>query len=451
MVRGLAVDLTPLRQSRDYRLLWTGELVSTMGRQITVVALPFQVYLQTRSPLAVGLIGLVEVAPLIVSTIAGGAIADRRDRRTLILVTEFGLAATSALLLVGVLLGRPPLWYLYLVAGIAAAIFGVNTPSRSAAVPNLVSRDQLPAALALNQVLFNSSMIVGPSVAGLILGAFANPRMGLAWAYGTDIATFAVAIGAVVRMRPLPPKRDAAEARAATGLKEIQEGFSYLRTQRVLISTFLVDLDAMIFGMPRALFPVLALTVFGVGPRGLGFLYAAPAAGALLGAVTAGWVGRVKHQGRAVVWAVALWGAAITGFGLSGQLFGLALLFLAFAGAADVISAVFRGAILQLNVPDSLRGRLSAVHIMVVTGGPRVGDFEAGAVAALVSPWFSVVSGGVVCVAGVLVLARLFPELWRYHASTRLPDDGPPAAELSALPPRTEEPDPHPQPRQTQE
>ncbi|TMK87161.1 MAG: MFS transporter [Actinobacteria bacterium] len=409
MVRGLAVDLTPLRQSRDYRLLWTGELVSTMGRQITVVALPFQVYLQTRSPLAVGLIGLVEVAPLIVSTIAGGAIADRRDRRTLILVTEFGLAATSALLLVGVLRG-----------------FGVNTPSRSAAVPNLVSRDQLPAALALNQVLFNSSMIVGPSVAGLILGAFANPRMGLAWAYGTDIATFAVAIGAVVRMRPLPPKRDAAEARAATGLKEIQEGFSYLRTQRVLISTFLVDLDAMIFGMPRALFPVLALTVFGVGPRGLGFLYAAPAAGALLGAVTAGWVGRVKHQGRAVVWAVALWGAAITGFGLSGQLFGLALLFLAFAGAADVISAVFRGAILQLNVPDSLRGRLSAVHIMVVTGGPRVGDFEAGAVAALVSPWFSVVSGGVVCVAGVLVLARLFPELWRYHASTTLPDDGPP-------------------------
>jgi len=275
--------------------------------------------------------------------------------------------------------------------------------------------------------------------------------MGLARAYGTDIATFAVAIGAVVRMRPLPPKRDAAEARAATGLKEIQEGFSYLRTQRVLISTFLVDLDAMIFGMPRALFPVLALTVFGVGPRGLGFLYAAPAAGALLGAVTAGWVGRVKHQGRAVVWAVALWGAAITGFGLSGQLFGLALLFLAFAGAADVISAVCRGAILQLNVPDSLRGRLSAVHIMVVTGGPRVGDFEAGAVAALVSPWFSVVSGGVVCVAGVLVLARLFPELWRYHASTRLPDDGPPAAELSALPPRTEEPDPHPQPRQTQE
>src|SRR5439155_11827816 len=263
-------------------------------------------------------------------------------------------------------------------------------------------------------------MIVGPAVAGLILA-----RFGLTWAYGADVVSFAASFATVLAIRPLPPQREGASP-GTSPWQEIKEGFAYLRGKRVLISTFLIDLDAMIFGMPRALFPVLALTVFGVGPRGLGFLYAAPAAGALLGAVTAGWVGRVKHQGRAVVWAVALWGAAITGFGLSGQLFGLALLFLAFAGAADVISAVFRGAILQLNVPDSLRGRLSAVHIMVVTGGPRVGDFEAGAVAALVSPWFSVVSGGVVCVAGVLVLARLFPELWRYHASTTLPDDGPP-------------------------
>src|SRR5207247_6968656 len=201
-----------------------------------------------------------------------------------------------------------------------------------------------------------------------------------------------------------------------TGWREIKEGFCYLRGKRLLISTFLVDLDAMIFGMPRALFPVLALTVFRVGPRGLGLLYAAPATGALIGALTAGWVGRVRQQGRAVVWAVALWGAAITFFGLSGRLFGLALVFLAFAGAADVISAVFRGSILQLSVPDSLRGRLSAVHIMVVTGGPRVGDAEAGIVAALVSPWFSVVAGGVACVTGVLALPLAYPELWRYHS-----------------------------------
>jgi MFS family permease len=285
-------------------------------------------------------------------------------------------------------------------------------------VPSLVTREQLPSALALNQVLFNSSMIVGPALAGVILGAFGNPRTGLAWAYGADIASFTMAIGSVLRMKPMVPKRDQAEAAAATGWKEIKDGFAYVRRQRTLISTFLIDLDAMIFGMPRALFPVLALTVFNVGPRGLGLLYAAPAAGALIGAVTAGWVVRVKHQGRAVLWAVAMWGAAITFFGLSGRLFVLALFFLAFAGAADVISAVFRGSILQLSVPDSLRGRLSAIHIMVVTGGPRLGDAEAGIVAALVSPWFSVVSGGVACVLGVLAVARAYPELWRYHAPT---------------------------------
>lgn len=399
-----------------------------MGRQITVVAVPFQVFLLTRSTLAVGMIGLVELVPLIASTIAGGAIADRMDRRKLILVTEFGLAGTSALLLIGVLVGQPPLWYLYAVAGVQAAIAGLNNPSRSAAVPSLVPRDLLPAALALNQVLFTSAMIVGPAVAGLILGAFGEARTGLAWAYGADIATFTVAIGSVFRMRPIVPQREETEAGASSGWREIKDGFAYLRGQRTLISTFLIDLDAMIFGMPRALFPVLALTVFDVGPRGLGLLYAAPAAGALIGALTAGWVSRVKHRGRAVLWAVALWGAGITFFGLSGGFFPLALLFLAFAGAADVISAVFRGSILQLSLPDSLRGRISAVHIMVVTGGPRLGDAEAGIVATLVSPWFSVVSGGIACVLGVLAVAKAFPELWRYRAeSTSAAEEGPAA------------------------
>jgi MFS family permease len=424
LVRRIAVDITPLRQSRDFRFLWFGELISTMGRQITVVALPFQVFLLTRSPLAVGIIGLVELFPLIASTIAGSAIVDRVDRRKLILVTEFGQAATSGLLLLGVLLGQPPLWYLYVVAALQAAVAGVNNPSRSAAVPNLVPREQLPSALALNQVLFNTSMIVGPAVAGLILGAFDQARTGLAVAYGADVASFSVAIVFVLLMRPIPPKRDRDEARATSAWSEIKAGFTYLRGQRTLISTFLVDLDAMIFGMPRALFPVLALTVFNVGPQGLGLMYAAPAAGALIGALTAGWVVRVKHQGRAVVWAVALWGAAIALFGLSQNFFGLALFFLAFAGAADVISAVFRGSILQLSVPDALRGRMSAIHIMVVTGGPRLGDFEAGLVAALVSPLFSVVSGGLACIAGVLGLAKLYPELWRYHATTVLPEEG---------------------------
>ena len=421
-LRGLAVDITPLRESRHYRLLWFGQLISVTGRQITVVAVPFQVFLLTRSPLAVGMIGLVQVGPLILASIAGGAIADRVDRRRLILVTELGLAATSALLLAGALSGKPPLWYLYAVIAIQAALLGLNQPTRSAVVPNLVSREHLPAAIALSQVMFNTTMIIGPALAGVILGAFRSPATGLAWAYGTDIATFGAAVVTVALLPPLPPKRDS-QAEPSTGWQDIREGFAYLRRQRVLIGTFLIDLDAMIFGMPRALFPVLALTVFNVGPRGLGLLYAAPSAGALLGALTAGWVGRVRRQGRAVIWAVALWGAAITAFGLSGRLFALGLLFLAFAGAADVISAVFRSSILQLSVPDALRGRLSAVHIMVVTGGPRLGDAEAGAIAALVSPWFSVVSGGLACVVGALLLAKFVPELDRYRFGPE-PDAG---------------------------
>ncbi len=413
-IRGVAVDVTPLRSSRDFRLLWFGQIVSLTGRYITLVALPFQVFLLTRSSLAVGLIGLVELLPLMVFSILGSPIADRADRRIVILLTEVGLAVTSGLFLIGALIGDPPLWYLYVVAGLQAGLFGINMPTRSAAVPTLVSRTDLPAALALNQVLYNGAMVVGPAVGGLILA-----RLGLTWAYGLDVLTYSASIATALLLRPMPPEREGTEE-PTTGWKAVKEGFAYLRSRRVLIATFLIDLDAMIFGMPRAVFPALAVGVFDVGPEGLGLLYAAPAAGALAGALTAGWVGRVRSQGRAVIWAVAAWGAAITAFGLSGSVFWLGLFFLALAGAADVVSAVYRGTILQLSVPDSLRGRISAVHITVVTGGPRLGDVEAGAVASLVSPTFSVVSGGLACVLGVLALVRFYPELRSYRA-----DEGP--------------------------
>ena len=417
VIRGVAIDITPLRTSKDYRLLWFGQLVSLTGTQITVVALPFQVFVLTRSPLAVGLIGLAQVVPLILFSVAGGTIADRVDRRKLMMVTDAGMAVTSGLLLVGALAGHPPLWYLYMVTGLAAGFSALNWPARSAAVPNLVGRDLLPAAMSLNQVLFNTSMVVGPALAGLIIAR------SLSLAYAVDAISFLAAITSAAFLRPLPPHRGEGEDQE-TGWAAVRRGFAYLRGRRVLVGTFLIDLDAMIFGMPRALFPVLALTVFHVGPQGLGLLYAAPAVGALVGALTTGWVSRVRHQGRAVTWAVVAWGAAIAAFGLSGGSFALALFFLAVAGAADVISAVFRGTILQLSVPDSLRGRLSAVHIMVVTGGPRLGDVEAGAVAALVSPTFSVVSGGVACMAGAALLALLVPQMNRYHADEEVQGSG---------------------------
>jgi predicted MFS family arabinose efflux permease len=265
--------------------------------------------------------------------------------------------------------------------------------------------------MALNQVLFQVSDIAGPALGGLVIA-----RLGLVWAYGVDAISFGAAIAAIFAMRPLPPRRAEGEAAPPRGPAAIRQAFSYLRGRRVLQTTFTVDLIAMIFGMPRALFPVLAAEAFHVGPAGLGLLYAAPAAGALVGALLTGWVRHVRHQGRAVLLAVAVWGAAIVAFGLSTQMFWLGLGFLAIAGAADVVSAIFRGTILQQAVPDSLRGRLSSIHFMVVAGGPRLGDVEAGLVAQLTSPVFSVVSGGAVCVAGVAILALLVPRFARYHA-----------------------------------
>ena len=409
-MRGAILDLSPLRESPPFRMLWLGEVVSHIGRHITVVALPFQVYELTRSPLAVGLIGLVQFVPLVVLSPVGGALADSMDRRKLMLLTQMGLVGTSLLFVGGAIAERPPLWFLYTVAAASAALAALDSPARTAAIPNLVGRDRLSSALALNQVLFQVSDIAGPALGGLLIA-----RFGLVWAYAVDTLSFLAAIAAILALPRLHPKRAEGE-QEVRGLTAIRQGFSYLRGRRVLQSTFLIDLNAMVFGMPRALFPVLALDVFGVGPAGFGLLYAAPAVGALVGALLTGWVRRVRHQGRAVLWAVAAWGLAIVGFGLSTQAFWLALGFLAVAGASDVISAIFRGTILQESVPDSLRGRLSSIHFMVVVGGPRLGDLEAGAVAQLTTPVFSVVSGGVACLAGVVLLAVLVPQFARYHA-----------------------------------
>ena len=407
-IRGLALDLTPLRESREFRLLWFGEVISHTGRHITVVALPFQVYNQTRSALAVGMIGLVQVVPLLVCSIVGGVVADATDRRKVLLVTQVGLTGGSLVLVAGALAGDPPLWLLYGAAALIAAFSGLQEPARIAAIPTLVPANRLASAIVLNQVLFQFSDVVGPAIGGLILA-----RFGLAWAYGVDVLTFLAALLTLAAMRPMPASRADDEPRGPAAL---QEGFAYLKGRRVIQSTFWVDLNAMIFGMPRALFPILAAETFHVGPTGLGLLYSAPAAGALVGALSTGWVTHVRHQGRAVLWAVAIWGAAIVAFGLSTQGFWLALGFLAIAGAADVISAVFRGTILQSSVPNRLRGRLSSIHFAVVVGGPRLGDAEAGLVAHLTSPVFSVVSGGAACVVGVAALALLVPQFARYHA-----------------------------------
>lgn len=402
------MDLSPLRESRDFRLLWIGEIISHTGRHITVVALPFQVFDLTGSPLAVGLIGLAQVGPLIAFSLVGGAIADAHDRRRLLILSQVGSMAASLMLVGGAVAGDPPVWFLYVAAAISSAFAALDSPTRAAAIPRLVPKDRISSAIALNQAGFQVNDMVGPAVGGVIIAV-----AGLTWAYVIDAVTFVAAIWALLLMRPLPPEH---EGPRPSVLRSVREGFAYLKGRRVLQSTFIVDLNAMVFAWPRALFPILAVESFHVGPAGLGFLYAAPGAGALAAALFTGWVRHMRHQGRAVLWAVAIWGLAIVGFGLSTEVFALALAFLAIAGAADTISAIFRGTILQSSVPDRLRGRLSGIHIMVVVGGPRLGDVEAGVVAQLVSPVFSVVSGGVACIVGVALLAVATPQFRRYQA-----------------------------------
>jgi MFS family permease len=403
----MVVDVAPLRHDRDFRLLWVGQLVSGVGRQVTAVALPFQLYVLTGSPLAVGLLAVVQLVPILLFALGGGALADAIDRRRLLLATQGGLALASLALVGLAITPDAPIAGYYIVAFLAAGIGAVDQPARTASIPRLVPRERLPAAISLGQLGFNAMSVAGPALGGVLIAT-----IGVAGAFAFDAVTFLAAIVALLGMAPLPPHPGAARPSLTT----IREGLRFARRRRVVLSTFVVDLVAMVFGMPTSLFPALALDVFEVGPVGVGLLTAAPAAGALVAVLASGWTGRVRRPGRAVIIAVAGWGAAIVAFGLVTEAFALALVFLAIAGAADVISAIFRSVIVQFETPDDLRGRVMSIHGLVVTSGPRLGDAEAAVVAALVGPQLSVISGGVLCLIGLAWVVRAFPELGRYES-----------------------------------
>lgn len=408
--RALAIDITPLRESPAYRALWIGQIVSLMGTQMRYVAVAYQVYVITGSTVAVGLIGLVEVIPLIIFSIVGGAIADRRDRRQLIARAQVASLLAAAALAFVAFGDSPSLFWIYLITGVASAVNGIDRPARSAMVPQLVPAGTLSAAMALRQVVFQVTQIIGPALAGLMLARFE-----IGWVYAIDAITYLAAMIALhwVPSTPITSTGD------ESPVQSIKEGLSFAVKTPVLLSIFSIDLVAMVFGMPRAVFPELATETFDVGPQGLGILYAAISAGALIGALTTGWVKRVRRQGRAVLLAVTVWGLMITLAGLSLWSFWLTLVFLSIAGAADVISAVFRGTMLQESTPDDLRGRISAVQIMVVTGGPRVGDIEAGLVAGAFGAPASVVIGGIACLAGTALIAKGFPSLRNYETDSQ--------------------------------
>lgn len=406
-LRRLVLDTTPLRVSRDFRLLWAGQFASELGYQFARVAIYVQVWELTRSAAMVGLTGLTGLVALFAGTLTGSSFIDAKDRRTILLWAQVALAVAAGILLAGALAGDPPLVLIYGANALTAFVGAIEDPARSAMIPRLVGKDLIPSALALNQVLWQTVNIVGPAIAGLLIGAF-----GFALAYGLDLVTYGALFLAAFLMRPMPPEHD---PDSAMGWTAVKEGFAFVKASRLISSTFVIDLIAMIFGMPAALFPVLAVSQFHRGPAVAGLLFAAPSVGALLGALSGGWVRHVRRQGEAVIWAVAAWGAAIAAFGLVGAHLWWALGFLAVAGAADVISAIFRSTISQVNTPDRLRGRLSAIFILVVTGGPRLGDFEAGVVATLFTPTVSVVTGGLACIVGAGLVALGYPELRTYR------------------------------------
>jgi MFS family permease len=404
----LLPDMAPLRESRSFRLLWIGQLISLSGSQLRLVALPYQIFLLTGSSFAVGLIGVFQAVPLLVLSLFGGVIADAVDRRRLLLMTQVGLAGVSLALAVVTGAGAASVPLLYVLTAVGACFSALDNPTRASLAPTLVERRLIRAAMALNQTVFQVALVFGSALAGIVIA-----RVGLAGAYWLDVGSFAAAFVAVWMLRA--PPRVAAPRQPV--LHALVEGVRYLSVTRILLATMVLDGLAMFFGSPRALFPYYADRVFHVGPEGLGLLYASMGVGALVPAVVSGWTARVQRQGLTVLIAVIVWGLSIALFGvLDERWFVLALVLLAIANGADTVSSIFRGTILQLVVPDALRGRLNSINLMFVLGGPQLGQFESGAVAALWSPMASVVSGGLACVAGVVAVAVWIPEIVRYRA-----------------------------------
>jgi MFS family permease len=404
LLRTFALDLSPLRTSRDYRLLFIGQFVSQFGSSISYVVLPWQMYQLTKSNFAVGMLGVAEFLPMLVMAFVGGALADYIDRRRLIVVAEIGLTICCGLLVANALLPQPRAWVLFVVAALFAALNGVHRPAMEALTPRLVQPEQIPAVASLGMFRGSFSFIIGPALAGLIATGF-----GAATAFAIDAATFTVSILAILLIRSVPmPARVDDDDRP--NLHSIIEGLKYARSRQELLGTYLIDINAMFFGMPIALFPAIAESF---GGASVGLFYAMPAVGALAVSLTSGWTSKINKHGLAVTIAAAIWGAAIVVFGLVSSLW-LALLFLALAGAADAVSGVFRMTIWNQTIPDHMRGRLAGIEMISYLTGPYLGNAEAGLVASRFGLRTSVVSGGVLCVLGAGVLALLLPKFIKY-------------------------------------
>lgn len=418
MEKRLLADTRPLANPH-FRRLWLANIITVVGAQLTVVAVPAQIYVMTGSSAYVGLTGIFGLVPLVVFGLWGGALADVFDRRTLLMVTTTGLILTSAGFWLQAALGAEDVWLLLSLFAVQQAFFAVNQPTRSALLPRLLPLEQLPAANSLNMTVMQAGGIAGPLVGGALI-----PLIGFSWLYLLDTITLFATLGAVVRLPALP----IVGATVTPGIRAVVDGFRYLRTQPVLMMSFVVDIIAMVFGMPRALFPEMADVDFG-GPSGGGLafalLFAAIPAGAVVGGVLSGWVSHVERQGLAVIVSILVWGFAMVGFGVAamlasfapGPMLGLAVLMLAIGGAADMASAAFRTSMLQSAAADEVRGRLQGIFIVVVAGGPRVADVAHGATAAATGAAVAAAGGGALVVVFTVLAALAVPAFVRYRVT----------------------------------
>ncbi|MFF7930312.1 MFS transporter [Streptomyces sp. NPDC007940] len=406
--RRWAMDTRPLRIPA-YRRLWSSTIVTAVGSQLTAVAVPKQIYDITGSSAWVGAASMAGLLPLIVFALWGGAIADTMDRRKLLLITNTGIAVTSVLFWLQAVSGLDSVALLMVLLAVQQAFWGLNSPARNASIARLVPGDQLPAANALGSTVMQTGQVMGPLLAGVLI-----PVIGLPELYLIDALALCVTVWAVHRLPSLPPLAGSAARRA--GVREIAEGFRYISAHKVLLLSFLADIIAMVLGMPRALFPQLASETYAPYGEGfaLGLLFAAIPIGAVVGGLFSGTFSRVRRHGWMVIGAVIAWGAAITGFGLSGSLW-LAVVFLAAAGVADMVSMVFRGAILLSAATDEMRGRMQGVFTVVVAGGPRLADVLHGTAGSAFGARTAVAGGGLLVVAVMLALALAVPALRRYR------------------------------------
>ena len=405
--RLFAVDLTPLRESREYRLLFIGQSVSFFGSMMSFVALPWQLFQLTRSSFAVGMLGVAEFIAIFSMAFIGGALADYIDRRRMVRLAEIALAGGCLILTINSLSARPHAWVLFAAAGLFAALTGLQRPALDALTPRLVRAEAMPAVAALQGLRGSIAMIAGPALGGVLVVS-----VGPAVAYTVDLATFIISVCALSLMQSVPPPPDADRP----SLRSVIEGLRYARSRQELLGTYLVDLTAMFFGMPMALFPAMAESF---GGASVGLLYASPAIGAFLASLTSGWSVKVQRHGLAVAVAAGVWGLAIIGFGIARSLW-LALACLALAGGADMLSGLFRMTIWNQTIPDHLRGRLAGIEIVSYTTGPMLGNAEAGIVASLFSIRTSIVSGGILCVLGTGLLALTLPAFRLYDGRAGL-------------------------------